>query len=144
MIKTKAAATCEELGDCYCLVGPYNENSVKTEVEVADCEVGVIREAIEAMRAQGVDVSDCFCLRSEFHVFEHVGADREWALAYRGKSKRRSFCAQHVLLASRRMEKGILGGKSHRRAASRPGRERRNSLRLSSHVVHRRSNSRVN
>ena len=28
--------TVDELGDQYCLVGPYDENSVKTEVEVME------------------------------------------------------------------------------------------------------------
>eukprot|EP00118_Oscarella_pearsei_P019760 m.211752 g.211752 ORF g.211752 m.211752 type:complete len:676 (+) comp39760_c1_seq95:1745-3772(+) len=57
VIKTKAGVTCEELGSCYCLIGPYNENSVRTEVEVGDSEIDVVREAVDAMKAQGVGIT---------------------------------------------------------------------------------------
>ena len=45
-----------ELGDMYCMIGPYHEPTVKLEVEVMEPELSVTREVIESMRNAGVTV----------------------------------------------------------------------------------------
>ena len=56
MIRSKAAVTTAELGDQYCLIGPYNESCVRLEVEVMEPELSVMKEAVEALRSEGVKV----------------------------------------------------------------------------------------
>ena len=56
MIRSKAAVTTAELGDQYCLIGPYNESCVRLEVEVMEPEHSVMKEAVEALRSEGVKV----------------------------------------------------------------------------------------
>ncbi|EDV29326.1 uncharacterized protein TRIADDRAFT_20144 [Trichoplax adhaerens] len=56
VIKTKAGVTVEELGDHYYLLGPYNEQSVRTEVEVIQPENKVIADVVASMREKGVKV----------------------------------------------------------------------------------------
>lgn len=36
MLRTKAAVSIDEMGDQYCMIGPYVEKGVKMEVEVED------------------------------------------------------------------------------------------------------------
>ncbi len=57
MIKTKAGVTVEELGEQYCLIGPYNETCVRTEVEVMEPYNEAMRAAIAQMREHGIKVS---------------------------------------------------------------------------------------
>lgn len=57
MIKTKAPTTVEELGEQYCLMGPYNESCVRTEVEILEPHNSVFKESIQAMRDAGIKVS---------------------------------------------------------------------------------------
>ena len=59
MIKSKAAVTTAELGDQYCLIGPYNESCVRLEVEVMEPEQSVMKEAVEALRKEGIKVRIC-------------------------------------------------------------------------------------
>lgn len=47
----------EELGDRYFLLGPYNEQNVRTEVEVIEPENKVIADVVASMRERGVKVS---------------------------------------------------------------------------------------
>ena len=47
VIRSKAGVTTEELGDQYCMLGMYNEDCVKLEVEVLEPELSVIKETIE-------------------------------------------------------------------------------------------------
>lgn len=55
MIRTKAAISVEELGDQYCLIGPYNESCVKTEVELLEpTHNEAMMKAIQQMRDNGV------------------------------------------------------------------------------------------
>lgn len=57
MIRSKAFVSTEELGDQYCLIGPYKEASARTEVEA--CEFpsnGPFYRAVTAMRNQGFKV----------------------------------------------------------------------------------------
>ena len=56
MIRSKAGVTTAELGDHYCLIGPYNESCVRLEVEVMEPELSVMKEAVEALRSEGVKV----------------------------------------------------------------------------------------
>lgn len=54
MIRSKAQVTTEELGDQYCMFGPYIESSVRTEVEILEPQNVIFLEAIEALKAQGI------------------------------------------------------------------------------------------
>lgn len=56
MIRTKAETTVEELGSRYFLIGPYNEQLVRTEVEVEEPEELAFQEALAALRSQGIKV----------------------------------------------------------------------------------------
>ncbi|XP_015906925.2 glycogen [starch] synthase [Parasteatoda tepidariorum] len=56
VIRSKAAVSVEELGDQYCLLGPYNDGLVKTEVEVMDPPEAVYQNAIQALRQCGIKV----------------------------------------------------------------------------------------
>ena len=57
MIKTKAAVTVEELGDQYCLIGPYNESCVCTEVEICEPTNEAFQRALRTLRETGFKVS---------------------------------------------------------------------------------------
>ena len=57
MIRSKAGVTTAELGDQYCLIGPYNESCVRLEVEVMEPEHPVMKETVELLRKEGVKVS---------------------------------------------------------------------------------------
>ncbi len=48
--------TKQEFGDNYIAIGPLNEASIRTEVEIREPDIGAIRETIQAMRSQGVKV----------------------------------------------------------------------------------------
>lgn len=56
VIRTKAGVTTNELGDQYCMIGPYHEPTVKLEVETAEPDLSVTGEVIESMRREGVNV----------------------------------------------------------------------------------------
>ncbi|KAK3594074.1 hypothetical protein CHS0354_040842 [Potamilus streckersoni] len=56
VIKTKAPVTVEELGEQYCLIGPYNESCVRTEVEILEPHNYVYRDTIQEMRDAGIKV----------------------------------------------------------------------------------------
>ncbi|XP_059170938.1 glycogen [starch] synthase-like [Physella acuta] len=56
VIKTKAPVTVEEWGEQYCLIGPYNESCVRTEVEILEPHHHVYRETIGNMRKAGIKV----------------------------------------------------------------------------------------
>ena len=56
MLRSKAGVTTAELGDQYCMLGPYNEDTVKLEVEVLEPEFSIMKESIEALRKEGVKV----------------------------------------------------------------------------------------
>ena len=48
--------TVEELGEQYCLIGPYNEACVRTEVEIMEPYNEAMRAAIAQMRDHGIKV----------------------------------------------------------------------------------------
>ena len=56
VIRSKAGVTTAELGDQYCMIGPYNEPTVQLEVEVMEPDLPVMRDVIEGMRKEGVNV----------------------------------------------------------------------------------------
>lgn len=56
VIRTKAQVTTAELGDQYCMIGPYNEACVRLEVEVMEPELSVLKEVITSLRSQGFKV----------------------------------------------------------------------------------------
>ena len=58
VLRSKAAVTTTELGDQYCMVGVYNESTVRFEVEVMEPELSVLKETIEALRQEGVKVGN--------------------------------------------------------------------------------------
>ncbi len=45
VLRTKAPISTDELGDQYCMIGPYNEERVKLEVEVLDPETASANSA---------------------------------------------------------------------------------------------------
>ncbi|KAL8561691.1 hypothetical protein ACOMHN_054988 [Nucella lapillus] len=56
VIKTKAPVTVEEWGEQYCLLGPYNEACVRTEVEILEPHHHVYKETIATLRQAGIKV----------------------------------------------------------------------------------------
>ncbi|CAD5125384.1 DgyrCDS13621 [Dimorphilus gyrociliatus] len=56
VIKTKASVTVEELGEQYCLIGPYNENIVRQEVEILDPPSENFANTIKQMNEHGIKV----------------------------------------------------------------------------------------
>jgi hypothetical protein len=62
VIRSKVPVTKREFGDNYIAIGPLNEASIRTEVEIREPDVGAIRASINAMRSQGVKVTDDFFL----------------------------------------------------------------------------------
>ena len=56
MIKTKAGVTVEELGEQYCLIGPYNESCVRTEVELVEPYSEPMQRSLQHMRDHGIKV----------------------------------------------------------------------------------------
>jgi hypothetical protein len=55
VIRSKAYVSTEEMGDQYCLLGPYKEHSARTEVEESDFS-GPLHTAVRKMRDQGFKV----------------------------------------------------------------------------------------
>lgn len=57
VIRTKAAVTVEELGDQYCLIGPYNESCVQTEMELMEpTHNEAMMKTIQQMKEHGIKV----------------------------------------------------------------------------------------
>ena len=61
MIRSKTYVSTEELGDQYCLLGPYKEHSARTEVEEAEFS-GPLLKAVTIMREQGYKVISNCCI----------------------------------------------------------------------------------
>uniref|UniRef100_A0A0N5AGA3 Glycogen [starch] synthase n=1 Tax=Syphacia muris TaxID=451379 RepID=A0A0N5AGA3_9BILA len=78
VIRTKAAVTTDELGDQYCMLGPYNEERVKLEVELLEPDTAAMKYALDQMHEIGFKVITCF-----FTVYR---TDDQWFLrAYFGR-----------------------------------------------------------
>ncbi len=56
VIRSKVPVTKKEFGDNYIAIGPLNEASVRTEVEVKEPEIGALRRTLAKMRHSGVNV----------------------------------------------------------------------------------------
>lgn len=56
VIRSKVPVTKREFGDNYIALGPLNEASIRTEVEIRDPDIGALRAAINSMRNQGIKV----------------------------------------------------------------------------------------
>lgn len=56
VIRSKAYVSTEEMGDQYCLLGPYKEHSARTEVEES-VFTGPLHTAVSKMREQGFKVT---------------------------------------------------------------------------------------
>lgn len=57
VLRTKAAVSIDEMGDQYCMVGPYVEKGVKMEVEVEDpVKLEPMASVIKKMKEYGFRV----------------------------------------------------------------------------------------
>lgn len=56
VIRSKAPAAVDVLGNKYCLIGIYNDLQCKTEVEMMEPEDPAMKGAVQAMRDSGVEV----------------------------------------------------------------------------------------
>jgi len=56
VIKSKVAETMRQLGDDYCLIGPFNADQAKTEVEIEEATFLPLSTTLHKMRTQGVKV----------------------------------------------------------------------------------------
>ncbi len=57
MIRSKAYMSTEEMGDQYCLMGPYKEQFARQEVEIGDFEENnPLQLACNRMRERGFNV----------------------------------------------------------------------------------------
>ena len=57
VLRTKAAVSMDEMGDQYCMIGPYVEKGVKMEVEVEDpVKVEPIAAVVNKMKEYGFKV----------------------------------------------------------------------------------------
>ena len=68
MIRTKAAVTTAELGEQFCMIGPYNEKFVHLEVEPTEPELSITREVLAQMRSHNIKV--CNCLYDKMELFK--------------------------------------------------------------------------
>ena len=68
MIRTKAAVTTAELGEQFCMIGPYNEKFVHLEVEPTEPELSITREVLAQMRSHNIKV--CNCLYDKVELFK--------------------------------------------------------------------------
>ena len=80
MIKSKAQVSVEELGEQYCLIGPYNEACVRTEVELLEPHSYVYKEVIREMRDAGMKVNTkakvimlCLIVASAYNLCKQFG-----------------------------------------------------------------------
>lgn len=56
VIRSKAYVSTEEMGDQYCLIGPYKEHCARTEVEEGPLGSQALNDAVAAMRNKGFKV----------------------------------------------------------------------------------------
>ena len=56
VIRSKAPAAVDELGNKYCLIGLYNDLQCTTEVEMMEPKDESMKGAIQALRDSGVEV----------------------------------------------------------------------------------------
>lgn len=63
MIRSKAYVSTEEMGDQYCLIGPYKEQHARTEVEDGPLASEPLNKAVEVLRSKGFKVK-MLCVNS--------------------------------------------------------------------------------
>jgi len=57
VLRTKGSISIAEMGDQYCMIGPYIEKNIKTEVELIEPpNNGTIHKVIERMKLYGFKV----------------------------------------------------------------------------------------
>lgn len=56
VIRSKAYISTEEMGDQYCLIGPYKEHCARTEVEEGPLGSESLNRAVDALRNRGFKV----------------------------------------------------------------------------------------
>lgn len=56
VIRSKAPAAVDVLGNKYCMIGMYNDLQCKTEVEMMEPEDPPMKGAVQALRDSGVEV----------------------------------------------------------------------------------------
>ncbi|KAI4454787.1 glycogen synthase [Holotrichia oblita] len=56
VIRSKAYVSTEEMGDQYCLIGPYKEATARTEVEEGPLGSPMLNEAVNSVRSQGFKI----------------------------------------------------------------------------------------
>ena len=64
VLRSKAGVTTNELGDHYCMIGPYHEPTVRLEVETSEPDLSVTREVIESMKNEGINVIN-LCMQTK-------------------------------------------------------------------------------
>lgn len=57
VIRSKAYISTEEMGDQFCLIGPYKEHCARTEVEECSFTSPALCDAVEALRHKGFKVN---------------------------------------------------------------------------------------
>lgn len=57
VIRSKAYVSTEELGDQYCLIGPYKEHCARTEVEEGPLNSEALNKAVDSIRDKGFKVT---------------------------------------------------------------------------------------
>lgn len=74
VIRSKAFVSTEELGEHYCLFGPYKEQCARTEVEECDFPTGnPLQGAVNNLRAQGYRVCILKKMKKKiFHDHYHI------------------------------------------------------------------------
>lgn len=56
VLRTKAPVSTDELGDQYCMLGPYNEEQVRLEVEVLEPDTASMKYTLDQMKDWGFHV----------------------------------------------------------------------------------------
>jgi len=63
VIRSKAGVSVDELGDQFCLLGPYNEACVRTEVEIMEPNDDIYTPIIASMKDAGVKVRTKYLIK---------------------------------------------------------------------------------
>ena len=66
VIRSKSFVSTEEMGDQYCLIGPYKEYSARTEVELTPLINPKLNKAVEKLNNEGFKVCTAFLIQNEF------------------------------------------------------------------------------
>ena len=84
MIRTKAAVTTAELGEQFCMIGPYNEKFVHLEVEPTEPDLSITREVLAQMRSHKLKVCDCLPMSHVVYKGVDIFTTGDvWSLAHR-------------------------------------------------------------